>query len=364
MPAIILTDGAISTSHRPHTRRPSPHRRVTDVPKTRLPAESLAVRLLDLVRHTARSRYLSLATERAYLGWIRRYVHFSAQSTGAYRHPRDLGEPDVEAFLQHLAAERAVAASTHTQALSALLFLYGPVLGQPLRHLNLRRPRRPRSVPAVLSRGEVHALLAELRGVHHLVAGLLYGAGLRLSGALRLRVRDLDFERRQLTIRRGKGQRDRYAILPDALVGPLQRQMAHARSLHRRDLAAGYGRAALPHAYARKHPGAATAFGWPFVFPATQLSEDPRTGERRRHHLHPSTLQKAVRRAARQAGIDKKATCHTLRHSFATHLLEAGTDVRTVQELLGHAKLSTTQVYLHASHLNGCGVVSPLDRAA
>ena len=258
-----------------------------------------------------------------------------------------------------------MAASTQTQALSALLFLYDAVLDRPLGTMQrLVRVKKPPRLPSVLSRGEVAALLSHLDGTPGLVGRLLYGAGLRLSGALRLRVKDLDFERRQLTVRRGKGDKDRPAILPDALVDPLREHLGEVRALHEQDLDGEHGDVLLPQGYARKHPGAARAFGWRYVFPSPRISADPRTGLLHRHHLAPSTVQKAVRRAADAAGIEKRATCHTLRHSFATHLLESGSDIRTVQELLGHAKLATTQVYTHVANLNGLGVKSPLDRLA
>lgn len=295
--------------------------------------------------------------------WIERYIRHAADASSRWRHPRDLDQGHVQAFLNHLANDREVAASTQTQALSALLFLYDAVLAQPLGHMDgLVRVKKPARLPTVLDRADVVALLSELRGVHALIGKLLYGAGLRLSGALRLRVKDLDFERRQLTIQRGKGGKDRPGIVPDALVQPLRAQVEAVRELHRADLAAGYGDARLPGAYVRKHPGAARALGWQFLFPATRISADPRTGLMHRHHLAPSAIQKAVREAARRAEIEKRATCHTLRHSFATHLLEDGTDIRTVQELLGHARLATTQIYTHVAGLNGLGVKSPLDR--
>ena len=321
--------------------------------------------LLDRSRRAARVRHLSYRTEQTYLGWIKRYVWFAARSHGRWVHPAHLGERDVTAFLTHLATDRDVAASTQTQALSALLFLYRAVLDRPLGHLDgLVRVRKPARLPSVLSRDEVAALLAHIDGAPGLVARLLYGAGLRLSGALRLRVKDLDAERRQLTVRQGKGGKDRPTVLPEALVAPLAAQVEGVRALHRRDLAAGYGEAALPNAYHRKHPGAGRQTAWQFVFPSPRLSRHPHTGRTHRHHLSPSTVQKAVARAASEAHVEKRATCHTLRHSFATHLLQDGADIRTVQELLGHARLATTQVYTHVAGLNGLGVRSPLDRLA
>lgn len=319
--------------------------------------------LLNRVRDAIRHRQYSYRTETTYVRWVERYVRYHARERGAFVHPREMGEPHVEAFLNHLAARRHVAASTQTQALSALLFLYGVVLGKPLGTMGgLTRVRKPPRIPTVLARSEVHALLGALGGPYQTIGGLLYGSGLRVSGCLRLRVKDVDLERRQLTIHRGKGDRDRVALLPDTLVAPLRRQLEAVRRLHRQDLADGFGDVPLPHAYVRKHPGAARAIGWQYVFPSSVRSADPRTGLIHRHHRSPSSVQRAIAQAARTAGIEKRATCHTLRHSFATHLLEDGTDVRTVQHLLGHAKLATTQVYLHVANLNGLGVRSPLDR--
>jgi len=331
--------------------------------ETRSPSAMSA--LLDDVRSALRRRHMSYATEKSYLGWIRRFVHFHARQQGAYVHPRHLGGPEVEAFLNHLANERDVAASTQTQALSALLFLFDAVLGQPLGTMaGLTRVRKPPRLPTVLSQAEVAAVLAHLDGTAGLIARLLYGSGLRVSGCLRLRVKDLDFDRAQITVRSGKGDRDRATVLPASLAEPLRAQVARVAALHRRDLAAGFGDAPLPHAFARKNPSAARALGWQFVFPASRISADPRTGAFHRFHLDPSVVQKAVRDAARRAGIARRVTCHTFRHSFATHLIETGTDVRTVQELLGHAKLATTQVYLHVARLNGLRMTSPLDRLA
>ena len=317
-------------------------------------------RLLPSVRTAIRARHLSYQTEKTYVYWIRRYIQFHGLS-----HPRDLGAADVQAFLNHLAVERDVAASTHTLALSALLFLYDAVLGTPIGHMDaLVRVRKPPRLPTVLSRDEVAALIGQMRGVDRLIASLLYGAGLRLAGALRLRVKDLDFDRHQITVRSGKGDKDRPAVLPRALVAPLHEHLDGVRALHGRDLASGGGEAVLPRALERKLRDAGREVGWQFVFPAATLSADPRTGRVHRHHRSPSATQKAVRRAARAAGIERRATCHTLRHSFATHLLEDGVDVRTVQHLLGHARLATTQVYLHVAGHTGLGVRSPLDRLA
>ncbi len=268
----------------------------------------------------------------------------------------------MTAYLTYLAADRGVAASTQGQALAALRFLYDVVLQRPIDVDRLiPRARRPRRLPVVLTRGEVEALLAGLAGTQRLIASVLYGAGLRLTEALRLRVKDVDFGASTLVVREGKGDRDRVTILPSAVEHALRDQIAHAQRLHRRDLDDGHGAVFLPTALERKYPNAATDPGWQYVFPSLVLSVDPRTGARRRHHLSESTVQKAVRKASREAGIAKPASPHSLRHSFATHMLQRGADIRTVQELLGHRDVRTTQVYTHVAGLNRLGVPSPLD---
>jgi integron integrase len=314
-------------------------------------------RLLEALRQAARVRHLSYRTLQTYAGWVKRYVRYHG-----LQHPGTLAEPEVQAFLNHLANERNVARSTQTQALSALLFLYQHVLGQPLDRMDIVRVRKPKRLPVVLTPAEVRRLLDHLGGRYRLIASLLYGAGVRVSGGLRLRVKDLDFERGIVTVRSGKGDHDRVTVLPEALAEPLQQQVAAVRRLHERDLTAGFGRAKLPGAYARKHPGAATDPRWQFVFPSNRLSKDPETGHTHRHHLSPAAVQRQVARAARAAGIAKRVTPHALRHSFATHLLEAGSDIRTVQELLGHKRVQTTQIYTHVLNRPGLGVTSPLDR--
>jgi integron integrase len=315
-------------------------------------------RLSDVVREQLRKRHYSLRTERAYLGWIRRYVAFHGR-----RHPRDMGGPEVEAFLSHLAVARDVSASTQNQALAALLFLYRDVLGVQLPWLDqVTRASRPRRLPTVLSVEEVGRVLARLDGRDWLMASLLYGAGLRLMECLRLRVKDVDFARNEIVVRDGKGGKDRRTVLPARLVEPLQRQLAHVREVLREDLSVPpWAGVALPHALARKYPQAGRELAWQYVFPSVQRSRDPRDGALRRHHLDEKGLQRAMTRAVRAAAIAKPASCHTLRHCFATHLLEAGYDIRTIQELLGHKDLATTQVYTHVLNRGGHGVRSPLD---
>ena len=314
-------------------------------------------RLLDRVRHALRLLHRSPRTEEAYVYWIRRFILFHGK-----RHPRELGAGEVREFLTHLAVEAHVSASTQNQALNALVFLYRDVLAQDLGDFSdAVRARAPRRIPVVLTRGEVRALLGQLAGVDWLVAALLYGAGLRLLEAVTLRVKDVDFARRELRLRRAKGDKDRLAPLPVAVLPALNAQLELARELHAHDLALGFGAVTLPHALARKLPSAPREWAWQWVFPATRRYFDAAASTERRHHLHETVIQRAVKQAVARAGIAKRASCHTLRHSFATHLLEAGTDIRTLQELLGHASVSTTMIYTHVLNRGAAGVRSPLD---
>jgi len=314
-------------------------------------------KLLDQVRLTLRRKHYSIRTEEAYVAWIRRFILFHGK-----RHPLEMGAPEVEAFLTHLAVVRRVAASTQNQAFSALLFLYRDVLKQELGPIQeVERAKRPVRVPVVLTQAEARGLLAHLDGRYALMASLLYGTGMRLMECVRLRVKDVDFGYRQVTVCDGKGGKDRRTMLPEALMEPLRHQLAKTRAVHEQDLAAGFGEVYLPNALAVKYPGVGREWGWQYIFPSRKRSIDPRSGEERRHHLDEKGLQRAVKRAVREAGLAKRATCHTLRHSFATHLLENGYDIRTVQELLGHADVATTMIYTHVLSRGGRGVRSPLD---
>lgn len=312
---------------------------------------------LESVRDLIRVKHLSYRTEEAYLGWIRRFILFHDK-----RHPKEMGADEVQAFLTHLAVEGNVAAATQNQAFAALLFLYREVLQKSLGAIeNVVRAKSPKRLPDVLTKDEVIRLLAFLRGEEWLVANLLYGAGLRLREALRLRVKDLDFGYQQIVVRDGKGAKDRVSILPEKLVAPLQEQLVRVRLLHGEDMRLGFGEVYLPFALERKYPNANREWIWQYVFPAAKRSIDPRSGKERRHHLSESIVQRAVKTAAGQANIVKKASPHSLRHSFATHLLENGYDIRTLQELLGHKDVRTTQIYTHVINRGGLGVRSPLD---
>ena len=323
-----------------------------------------APKLLDRVRNACRLRHLSYATETTYLAWIRRFCLFHCDAAGHPRHPATLREPEVAAYLTHLATERGVGASTQNQALHALCFLYDAVLDQPLdRVRGIVMARRPKRLPVVLTRAEVERLLAAISPRHRLQASLLYGAGLRLQECLRLRVKDIDLDYGQLTVREGKGDRDRPALLPEAVRPALRLHLDAERARYAIQREEGTAAVSLPGALARKLPNAATEWRWRYLFPSRTLSRDPRTGELLRHHVSASPLQKAVRTAAEKAGLEKRVTCHALRHSFATHLLERGADIRTVQELLGHRDVRTTEIYTHVLNRGLRGVLSPLDRA-
>ncbi len=313
-------------------------------------------KLLDQLRAAIRARHYSIRTEQAYVAWVKRFIQFHG-----LRHPSDLSKSDVEAFLTHLAINRKVAANTQNQALSALVFLYTHVLRQPLGPLAAVRAKQPQKLPTVLDRGEVRAVLNELTGVHRLIAALLYGSGLRLMEALRLRVKDLNFEYQSIHLHESKGAKDRVVTFPRRLHAPMRLQLEMAKQLHSSDLARGLGAVYLPFALARKYPSAARNWSWQYVFPSHKLSQDPRSARRSRHHVNASTFQKTLYRAVAASGITKHASAHTLRHSFATHALENGLDIRTVQQQLGHASLETTEVYTHVLKRGGHAVRSPLE---
>ena len=315
-------------------------------------------KLLDQVRHTLRAKHYSRRTEQSYLYWIKRYIFFHN-----VRHPTEMNSPEIEAFLTYLAVNGNIAPTTQNQALAALLFLYQQVLGQELEaRIDAVRAKKAARLPVVMSQNEVKQLISHLPDCYQLLAKVMYGSGLRLMECLRLRVKDVDFEQQQIIIRSGKGNKDRDTILPESLHAALQRQLRYARTLHDNDLEQGYGRVELPYALERKYPNANREWGWQYVFPSHKLSKDPRTGRTGRHHIHESGLQKAVKKAAAVAEIHKPVGCHTLRHSFATHLLEAGYDIRTIQELMGHKSVETTMIYTHVVKKGGLAVHSPIDR--
>jgi len=319
---------------------------------------SRPVKLLDQVRERICILHYSRSTEKTYLYWIRFFILHNNK-----RHPKDMGAAEVEAFLSHLATQREVSAGTQNQAMHAILFLYKQVLGIDLPWLDgITRAKPSKRLPVVLTQGEIKRLLAATHGTPGLIVRLLYGTGMRLMEGLRLRVKDIEFERHQIIIRGGKGDKDRITMLPESLIPELRAHLATRRRWHDKDLATGMADVELPHALDRKYPNAGKEWGWQYVFAAADYSADPRTGVIRRHHICEKTIQRHVKEAARRAGIDKPAHPHTLRHSFATHLLETGSDIRTVQELLGHSDVSTTMIYTHVLNRGGHGVLSPLDR--
>jgi integron integrase len=314
-------------------------------------------RLLDQVHNAIRARHYSRRTERSYVRWILRFILFNEK-----RHPADMGEREIASFLSMLATRRKVSASTQNQALSAILFLYRVVLQQKFDWLDgIVKAKRPARLPVVLSREEVKAILGRMRGTPWLMASLMYGAGLRLLECARLRIKDVDFAMGEITVRDGKGRKDRVTMLPYVLRAPLAEHVERVKRQHEKDLGRKLGSVELPDSLDRKYPRAAWEWGWQWVFPATKFYHDRASGRYRRHHLHESVVQRAMKEAVRMAGIAKPASCHTLRHSFATHLLEAGYDIRTIQELLGHSDVSTTMIYTHVLNKGGRAVRSPLD---
>jgi integron integrase len=314
-------------------------------------------KLLDQVSDVARFRHLSLRTEETYRGWIKRFIFFHGK-----QHPRDLDADAVRAFLTHLAVEDHVSAATQNQAFNALLFLYRQVLGMEALHIEgVERARHSRKLPVVFSKAEATAVIEQMTGANRLIASLLYGSGLRIMEAVRLRVKDIDLNREEITVRDGKGEKDRVTMLPRQLKHRMKLQIDGVQKLHKRDLNLGHGEVYLPYALDRKYQNAAKDFIWQYLFPADKLSVDPRSGKIRRHHVNEQNVQRAVKSALRKAGVRKNGTCHSFRHSFATHLLENGYDIRTVQELLGHKDVRTTMIYTHVLNRGGRGVRSPLD---
>ena len=312
---------------------------------------------LETIRHLMRAQHYAIRTEQAYVDWIRRFILYHKK-----RHPIEMGEKEVSEFLTHLTVHRNVAPATQGQALNALVFLYRKVLSRPLNHIpDIVRSKKKTKIPVVLSQSEVANLLAGLVGVHWLAGCLLYGSGLRLMECIRLRVQDIDLDRLSVTVIGGKGGKDRVVTLAKELVVPLGHHLEYTKLTHQRDIAEGYGRVYLPYALERKYPAAATSWGWQYIFPATRRSVDPRSGVIRRHHMDESSFQKAVKAAVKKAGINRQASSHTFRHSFATHLLESGADIRTVQEQLGHADVKTTEIYTHVIGRGGSAVISPLE---
>ena len=314
-------------------------------------------KLLDRFREGLRSRHYSRRTEQTYCQWVKRFIYFHKM-----RHPADMAEPEINAFLTHLAVKEKISASTQTQALSALLFLYRYILNREIGDLGeLIRARKPKRVPVVMTREEVKAVLGHLTGDKWLMASLMYGAGLRLMECLRLRVQDIDFGRNEITIRDGKGFQDRMTMLPESLKKPLQDHLRKAKAIHEKDLSAGWGRVQMPYALDRKYPHASADWRWQWVFPQETRWKNVKTGEQGRHHMDESLIQKAVKDAVASAGLTKRATCHSFRHSFATHLLEGGYDIRTIQELLGHKDVKTTMIYTHVLNRGPAGIRSPVD---
>lgn len=315
------------------------------------------MRLLDQVRHVIRKKHYSIRTEQAYTDWIKRFILFHGK-----RHPKDMGESEISKYISYLAVKRNVAASTQNQALNAIVFLYKQVLKRDLGDFgNMERAKRPKRLPTVLTKNEADRVLTVMSGKSALMAKLLYGCGLRLMECLRLRVKDIEFDSNQIIVRDGKGQKDRVTMLPEQLKTQLIEYLKRVQIIHEKDLKCGFGEVYLPYALSRKYPNAAKEWYWQYVFPSTKISKDPRSGKRRRHHAYETALQRAVRNAARSVGIPKPVSPHTFRHCFATHLLEAGYDIRTVQDLLGHKDVSTTMIYTHVLNKGGMGVKSPLD---
>ena len=343
--------GAIQSinSHEHSTNRSSTPERASD---------SSTVELFLQVRHAIRLRHYSMRTEEVYLNWIKRFIQFHNN-----RQPQEMGVEEIQQFLSHLAISKNVSASTQNQSLCALVFLYKRVLNIELPEFdNIVWAKKPRKLPVVFSKAEVKEILSQLTGTYWIMANLLYGAGLRLNECLRLRIKDIDFQKNQITVRSAKGDRDRVTMLPEIVQKPLVNHLNKVKKLHETDLRNGFGLVYLPYALERKYPNADREWGWQWVFPASNISTDPRSGTRRRHHLHESVLQKAVRISIKKAGIHKPAGCHTFRHSFATHLLADGYDIRTVQELLGHQNVATTMIYTHVLNKGGLAIKSPADR--